>query len=48
MKPQRKLRTIFTNTKSKIKQENLGHIYKIKCLDCDKSYIGETSRSSGT
>lgn len=47
MKPQRKLRKIFTNTKDKIIQEKSGHIYKINCLDCNASYIGETSRSKG-
>jgi hypothetical protein len=47
MKPQRKLQSIFTNTKTKIKKEKIGHIYKINCLDCKKVYIGETSRSFG-
>lgn len=47
MKPQRKLRNIFTNIKSKVTHEKAGHIYKINCLDCNANYIGETSRSSG-
>lgn len=47
MKPQRKLRMIFTNTKSRISKEKCGHIYQICCSDCNSTYIGETSRNFG-
>lgn len=47
MEPQRKLRKMFTNTKTKFKQNRIGHIYKINCLDCNNSYVGETGRSKG-
>ena len=41
----RKARRYFTNTKSKIRKKKEGHVYKINCSDCEKSYIGQSGRS---
>lgn len=41
------MRSIFSNTKSKIRSKREGHIYKIECSDpnCEKTYIGQSSRT---
>jgi len=47
-KPVRKMRSLFSNTKSKIRNKRIGHIYKIECSDknCNKTYIGQSGRSA--
>ena len=43
------LRRLLTNVKDKDKQEDRqGAVYKIKCCDCQASYIGETGRNLST
>ncbi|CAH3044512.1 unnamed protein product [Porites evermanni] len=43
------LRRLLTNVKDKNKQEDRqGAVYKIKCCDCQASYIGETGRNLST
>lgn len=38
------IKTLFTNVKDKIDNLNRHNVvYKINCLDCDKTYIGQTS-----
>ena len=45
-KPITTLRRLLTNVKGKDKPEDRqGAVYKIKCCDCQASYIGETSRN---
>ena len=45
-KPITTLRRLFTNVKDKDKPEDSqGAVYKIKCCDCQASYIGETGRN---
>jgi len=45
-KPISTLRQLFTNVKDKDKPENRqGAVYKIKCCDCQATYIGETGRN---
>ena len=40
------LRQLLTNVKDKDKPEDRqGAVYKIKCCDCQASYIGETGRN---
>ena len=40
------LRRLLTNVKDKNKPEDRqGAVYKIKCCDCQASYIGETGRN---
>ena len=40
---------LFTNVKDKDKPEDRqGAVYKIKCCDCQASYIGETGRNLST
>ena len=44
-KPITTLRRLLTNVKDKDKPEDTqGAVYKIKCCDCQASYIGETGR----
>ncbi|CAH3020085.1 unnamed protein product, partial [Porites evermanni] len=44
-KPITTLRRLLTNVKDKDKPEDRqGAVYKIKCCDCQASYIGETGR----
>ena len=48
-KPITTLRRRLTNVKDKDKQEDKqGAVYKIKCCDCQASYIGETGRNLST
>ena len=48
-KPITTLRRLLTNVKDKDKPENRqGAVYKIKCCDCQASYIGETGRNLST
>ena len=43
------LRRLHTNVKDKDNPEDRqGAVYKIKCCDCQASYIGETSRNLST
>ena len=46
MKPHRTLRSMLVHPKDKIKMENKSDVvYSIPCKQCDKVYIGETSRN---
>ena len=48
-KPITTLRRLLTNAKDKDKPEDWqGAVYKIKCCDCQASYIGETGRNLST
>ena len=48
-KPITTLRRLLTNVKDKDKPEDRqGALYKIKCCDCQVSYIGETGRNLST
>ena len=48
-KPITSLRRLLTNVKDKDKPEDRqGAVYKIKCCDCQASYIGETGRNLST
>ena len=48
-KPVTTLRRLVTNVKDKDKPEDRqGAVYKIKCCDCQASYIGESGRNLGT
>ena len=48
-KPITTLRRLLTNVKDKDKPEDRqGAVYKIKCYDCQASYVGETGRNSST
>ena len=48
-KPITTLRRLLTNVKDKDKPEDRqGAVYKIKCYDCQASYIGETGRNLST
>ena len=48
-KPITTLRRLLTNVKDKDKpEERQGEAYKIKCCDCQASYIGETGRNIST
>ena len=48
-KPITTLRRLLTNVKDKDKPEDRqGAVYKIKCCDCQASYIGETDRNLST
>ena len=45
-KPITTLRRLLTNVKDKDKPEDRqGAVYKIKCCDCQASYIGETGKT---
>ena len=48
-KPTTTLRQLLTNVKDKDEHNNgQGAVYKIKCSDCQASYIGETGRNLNT
>ena len=48
-KPTTTLRQLLTNVKDKDEPNNKqGAVYKIKCSDCQASYIGETGRNLNT
>ena len=48
-KPITTLRRLLTNVKDKDKPEDReGAVYKIKCCDCQASYVGETGRNLST
>ena len=48
-KPITTLRQLLTNIKNKDEPNNgRGAVYKIKCSDCQASYIGETGRNLNT
>ena len=48
-KPITTLRRLLTNVKDKDKPEDRqGAVYKIKCCDCQATYIGETGRNRST
>ena len=48
-KPITTLRRVVTNVRDKDKPEHRqGAVYKIKCCDCQASYIGETGRNLST
>ena len=48
-KPITTLRSLLTKVKDKDKPEDKqGAVYKIKCCDCQASYIGETGRNLST
>ena len=48
-KPITTLRRLLTNVKDKDKPEDRqGAVYKIKCCDCQATYIGETGRDLST
>ena len=48
-KPITTLRRLLTNVKDKDKPEDRqGVVYKIKCCDCQASYIGESGRNLST
>ena len=48
-KPTTTLRHLLTNVKYRDEPNNRqGAVYKIKCSDCQASYIGETGRSLNT
>ena len=48
-KPITTLRQLLTNVKDKDKLEDRqGEVYKIKCCDCQASYISETGRNLST
>ena len=45
-KPITTLRQLLTNVKDKDEPNDIqGAVYKIKCCDCQASYIGETGRN---
>ena len=48
-KPTTTLRRLLTSVKDKDKPEDRqGAVYKIKCCDCQDTYIGETNRNLST
>ena len=48
-KPITTLRRLLTNVKDKDKPEDRqGAVYKIKCIDCQATYMGETGRNLST
>ncbi|XP_072043091.1 uncharacterized protein [Amphiura filiformis] len=48
-KPHQTLRNVLVHPKDKREvTQTSGCVYEIPCLNCDKSYIGETSRLFGT
>ena len=48
-KPFNMIRSLFVNPKDKTKKEKqFGVVHSVRCSDCDKEYIGETSRILGT
>ena len=48
-KPITTLRRLLANVKDKDKPEDRqGAVYKVKCCDCQASYIGETGRNLST
>jgi len=48
-KPTTTLRYLLTNVKDRDEPNNRqGAVYKIKCSDCQASYIGETGRNLNT
>ena len=48
-KPITTLRRLLTNVKDRDKPEDKqGEVYKIKCCDCQATYIGETGRNRST
>ena len=49
MRPKNKLRDLLVHPKDKLEEMDKGQgVYKIPCLSCPASYIGETGRRLGT
>ena len=47
-KPFNTLRSLLVKPKDKpVKEKKCGTIYRVKCEDCEKEYVGETARTLG-